>query len=269
MNTCSDVTTPCRTFTGAVGQVDPGGEVIVLNSGSYGGTSITKSVKINVPNGVVAFAASPFTIDAAASDVVVLRGLTLKAFTPGVGIGILFNTAASLHVERCVLDGWNVGVDFAAAGKLYLNDTVVRNASGAGVIVSASVGTAAASIERVRLEGNGAPNNECGLAVRDGGRASLRDSEASGNVFGLCAQVLSGGMASLNVQDALVANNAQDGIACLNGAGATARASSAIVTENGTGLRQASGCLFESLGNNLVRGNLTNTVGTITIIAGQ
>jgi hypothetical protein len=267
-NPCSDVNTPCRTFGGAVAQVDAGGEVIVLNSGSYGGASIAKSVRIDVPEGVVAFAASPFTIDAGPGDVVVLRGLTLKALTPGTGVGIDFNTGAVLHVERCVIDGWDFGVLFDNPGKLYVSDTVVRNTFDEAVRVGqAFSGVAEASIEHLRIEDSGGPNH-CALGVLDGGRASVRDSEVSGNAEGLCVQALAAGTAVLSVKDVLAAHNAGSGILCFS-AGATARVAHSIVTDNGTGLNQLSGCTFESLGDNLVRGNTANTAGTITIVAGQ
>src|SRR5207247_1665124 len=58
LNDCSNVNTPCRTFTGAINQVSSGGEVIVLRTGSYGGFSINKAIKINAPTGAVAFAAT-------------------------------------------------------------------------------------------------------------------------------------------------------------------------------------------------------------------
>src|SRR2546423_1063573 len=87
---CSNVNNPCRTLDFAIAAVNAGGEVIVVTTGSYAGANITKSVKIDVPTGVVAFSASPITINAAASDVVVIRGMTLKAVTAGTGNGIDF-----------------------------------------------------------------------------------------------------------------------------------------------------------------------------------
>ena len=44
-NVCSNVATPCRTLAGGISQVDADGEVIVIESGSYAGGTITKSVK--------------------------------------------------------------------------------------------------------------------------------------------------------------------------------------------------------------------------------
>src|SRR5262245_24695704 len=34
-NSCSNIATPCRTLGGGISQVDPNGEVIVIDSGSY------------------------------------------------------------------------------------------------------------------------------------------------------------------------------------------------------------------------------------------
>jgi hypothetical protein len=39
------------------------------------------------------------------------------------------------------------------------------------------------------------------------------------------------------------------------------------VTDNATGLNQSGACTLESLKNSLVRGNTTNTAGTITDIS--
>src|SRR6202171_5869295 len=84
-NVCSNVATPCRSFSGGIAQVDPGGEVIVLDTGSYGGVTITKAVTLNVPPGVVAFTAQPIVVNAGVTDAVTIRGLTSKALTPKIG----------------------------------------------------------------------------------------------------------------------------------------------------------------------------------------
>jgi hypothetical protein len=105
MNTCSNVATPCRTFDASVAQVDPGGEVIVLASGSYGGVIIAKSVKINAPAGVVAFTAATIQVNGPGTTVA-LRGLTLKALTPGTGTGSSSRPAPGCRSRTaCSTDG--------------------------------------------------------------------------------------------------------------------------------------------------------------------
>src|SRR6266487_2001015 len=90
-NSCDNILTPCQTFAGAVLQLNPGGEAIVLDSGGYGPVTITQSVTIDAPAGVTAFIHPPsgtaVTLHGSAATVV-LRGLTLNG---GSGSGILWD----------------------------------------------------------------------------------------------------------------------------------------------------------------------------------
>ena len=58
-NSCDNIATPCQTFAGAVTQLNPDGEVIVLDSGGYGPVTITQGVTIEAPAGVTAFVHPP------------------------------------------------------------------------------------------------------------------------------------------------------------------------------------------------------------------
>src|ERR1039457_430034 len=107
-NPCNNILTPCQTFAGAVIQLNPGGEAIVLDSGGYGPVTITQPVTIEAPPGVLAFIHPPsgdaITVNAGSSDVVTLRGLVLNG---GSGNGIIVNTVGILHVENCVISGFS------------------------------------------------------------------------------------------------------------------------------------------------------------------
>ena len=80
-NDCSRAT-PCMTFAGAFPNTIPGGEIDVLTPGDYGPLTITKAISIY--NGVVGVAGvlvsgtSAIVIQAGATDIVNLRGLTLR-----------------------------------------------------------------------------------------------------------------------------------------------------------------------------------------------
>jgi glucose/arabinose dehydrogenase len=256
---CREVTTPCRTFQEAIFQVAAGGEVIVRKSGSYGGVTISKAVTIHAPKGVVAFTAAPITVAAGASDVVVLRGLTVKALTLGSGTGITFNSGAALYMENVVVDGWNHGVDAQAPGKVFVTDTTIRNSADAGLRVTGSAGTVRVAIDRSRFEGNGG----CGVEVVDGALVTVRSSVAAGNASGFC--VLAGAASQLSILGSMAANNVSSGISTSAG---TARASRCVATGNAIGFQNAGGT-FESLGNNLVVGNGTDATGTITVVAAR
>jgi hypothetical protein len=246
-NTCSNVATPCRTFSGAIAQVDPAGEVIVLATGTYGGTTITKSVTINVPHGIVAFTAQAFTVNAPGSSVV-LRGLTINgAGAASNGINVV--AAAVLRVESCLITGFTGaalsptagnGLFFGSAGQLFVKDTIVRTNSGVGIWVMPASGSAKASIDRCRLEGN-----MYGLESDLNAVTTIRDSVASGQSwFGLFAEI--GG--ELNIDNCVAANN---GIG-IDSHGLI-RVANSTVTGNGSGLFESGSLL--SLGNNTVEGN--------------
>jgi hypothetical protein len=259
-NNCANVATPCRTLDAAIGQVGPGGEVIVLRTGPYGGATITKSVRLNVPTGVIAFTASSFVINAGMSDVVVLRGLTIKALTAGTGTGVVVNTAAAVYVENTVLDGWDKGVEVLGPGQLFVTDSTIRNSATAGVRLAPASGTARASIDRSRIERT---STGCGVDFQMNGSGAVKNGSVTGNLNGLCKV----GTGTLELHRSLLANNAGAGVE-VTGAGFV-RVGHSIVTNNIIGLVNLGGTL-ESLGNNLVQGNTTaDTSGTITLVSGK
>jgi hypothetical protein len=258
-NNCANVATPCRTLDAGITQVSAGGEVIVLRTGPYGGATITKSVKLNVPTGVIAFTASSFTINAGMSDVVVLRGLTIKALTAGTGTGVAFNSGAALYVENTVLDGWSKGIEILGPGQLFVTDSTVRNSTAAGLRVAPASGTALVSVDRSRFEGT---SGGCGVETQPGGEAAVRNSVLSGNQHGLCVT----GTGSIDVQKSQAANNAGSGLRVTGGGAGRVRGS--VFTDNAIGLENVSSIL-ESLGDNLVQGNGADTSGTITVVSGK
>jgi hypothetical protein len=229
-----------------MGQAAEHGEVVVIRSGSYAGATVTKSIKLNGASGVVAFSAQPITVNAP-SATVLIRGLTLKAVTPGTGTGILVQDVGSLFLENDVIDGWDVGVRQQNAGEVFIKDSIIRN-NQTGFWAT----TGKASLDNVRLTGN---NTGIRAEAPD---VSVRGSMISGSAAtGIAAD--SG--ASVTVEKCQIADNAGSGIA-VDG-GATARVSRSVVSGNGIGLQNVGGDLFV-YGNNAVRGNTTNTSGTIT-----
>ena len=182
VNSCDNINTPCQTFAGSVTQVNPGGEVIVLDSGGYGAVTITKALTIEAPPGVLAFihpsSGDAVTVNAAGSDVVVLRGLTLNG---GSGNGITYSGGGALHVENCVINGFAVnGIGFFSSGQLFVNDGIVR---GNGVGIAIDHAAALAWIDKTRIENN---SGSGGVNIFQG-HAVVRRSVLSGNGSGLNA----------------------------------------------------------------------------------
>jgi hypothetical protein len=263
-NTCSNIATPCRTFAGGITQVDADGEVIVLDSGSYGGTTINKAVRINVPPGVTAFAAQPFTINVPGGKVS-FRGLTLKALTPGTGTGITVTSASLFTVEGSTIDGWSLGIDFAGPGTLVVKDSTIRNQTFVGIQAqsSSTSNKAYATFERCRFENNG---NNGSMLILDNSTCLVRDSVMSGNSIGAGALGSSASLAAdTNVENCAIIGSSTDGAIVTNSFSTVRLSNTQIVGSGVFGVANFGGTI-ESYGNNEVRGNATNTTGTITTV---
>src|SRR5437016_9359874 len=79
-NPCSR-TAPCKTFAGAISKTAAGGEINVLDPGGFGAVTITKSISIEANGliaGVLVSAGSGMVVNAAATDTVVIRGITFE-----------------------------------------------------------------------------------------------------------------------------------------------------------------------------------------------
>jgi hypothetical protein len=121
---------PCRSFTHALAVVDPGGEIIVKDSGDYSsGFIIDKSVTIDA-GGVNASVTSTSIanlciINAAATDRVVLRGINFHGASVGAN-AIAMAQVGSLYVDHCSMSEF-VGTGLTAgAGNLFVTSTNVR-----------------------------------------------------------------------------------------------------------------------------------------------
>jgi hypothetical protein len=245
-NVCSDIATPCRTFAGGITQVDPQGEVIVIASGSYAGGTITKSVKINVPAGIVAFSGLPITVDPGAGGTVVIRGLTLKAATAGTGVGIT-QQSGTLFIENTVVDGWEDGLSASAsAEQLFVKGSVFRNQAGDGIQSSAAV---------YAIDDSFFENNFGGVRL-DAGTGRISNSVLAANVEGLW--IFNSGTVA-NVQRCEVSSNSDSGLIAFYSA--TLRISRSTIVRNFNGVVNGGAATdVESFGNNVIRGNTSNNI---------
>lgn len=263
---CGAFASPCKTLAGAHTQAAPGGTVVVLYSGEFGPVTITKALTIEAPTGLTAMvqtSGAAITINAGSSDVVSLRGLVLTSPVRS-GSGVLVNSAAAVHIEKCVISGFADAVVAYSwpSGKLFLTDTTARG-NDQGIRAISSSGLLEISVDHCVFESN---NN--GIVVQDGTRSAVRGSVASGNTHGISAQAAAG-TADLTITDCVVSNNAGNGISADGGSAgsATVRVSGSTVTGNQTGLVQyyPSGptSTLLSRGDNTVEANTVPTFGTI------
>ena len=266
-------TAPCRTFGQAISMTNPGGEVIVLDSAGYGPVVINKSISLIAPPGVYAgisvFSGDGITINAGASDTVILRGLTVNDQNAnGNGNGVIFNTGDTLHVENCVVNGFSgttgTGLAFMAAGHLEVKDSIFRD-NASGIVVFPASGQALATIDAVRLEGTPTISPGSGVIASAGSKVTVSNSLASGYHDGFIANAGTPN-AEISVENCVATGNFFGIQAISNTTGiALARVSNSIITHNTFGLlNSGSPAVILSRTDNTLEANTTNTSGTIS-----
>src|SRR5882724_10092543 len=98
-NPCSR-TAPCKTFAGAISKTAAGGEINCLDSGGFGGVTITRSITIScepITAGVFVSGTNGIVVQAAADSVVVLRGISIEGLERGTN-GIQFLSGRVLTI---------------------------------------------------------------------------------------------------------------------------------------------------------------------------
>lgn len=204
---------PCRSFGAALTVVDTGGEIIVLDSGSYAPVTIGKSVSLIAPRGV--FAGIPVTSShgvevTASSAKVVLRGLTFFGDGATTMSGIRLSGTSNLTVENCRVSRTQVGLEVAATGtpKIRVSDSLFED-NGYGMYWVNGYGT----ISRTHLLRN---SNDGLYAFSASGSSHIElalfqliSSQNAGR--GLHADAFNGGYIRMDLKKVLATQNSSDG----------------------------------------------------------
>jgi hypothetical protein len=248
-NPCSR-TAPCKTFAGAISKTAAGGEIDVIDAGGFGVVTITKSITIDGTGalGGILRPGNAVIVNAPANAVVVLRNLSINGAGTGLD-GVKLLQAGTLHIEGCAISGVTLkGIDIvpATAAQVTVKDTVVRNAVAGGLFVRPAGGF----IANVTVENSRFESSLFGIRVEDGGKATVNRSVGSNNVTNGFLAVSGGGLAEINIESSVAANNGTNGIHTSGAANAIVRLSNTTVTNNGTGLNAAPGGQILSYGSN-------------------
>jgi hypothetical protein len=266
-NTAANCTfsTPCRSFTAAQTVTDSGGEIVALDAAGYGAITITKSISI-VANpgfyaGIAASTGTAVTISTPGLSVL-LRGLTING--TGATTGIMQDGGGTLIVENCVISNFT-GDGLSASGlpgfaTVRVVNTTVRGNGQNGAHFMGGIGAEVSGSKFLN-------NTDAGVRVAPppGTPAfvSVSDSISSGNALGYVSSQFS---ARMNVVRSTASDNATAGVqAEMSGVISAAYTN---VSGNGIGLNGVSGPV-ETMGNNWVRGNGTNTSGNILVLSGS
>lgn len=257
-NTCA-VADPCRNFAAAYWQTNPGGEMIVLDSGGFGTLGIGKSISVVAPPGVYAgirvTSGWGIFVNAGSSANVVIRGLTIYAPGGPTDFAVQVNSAGTVSIENLVANGG--GVEQISVGTLLVSDSVIRNSSN-GIFLNGGPGQTA-FIERVAV----AAVQGHGFGLHGGGVMTVRDSTVNGGLNGFSA-FSTGSGSTINVENCVATNLFRGAIATEG----MIRLSKSIITGNSYGVFLNPGGVVESFQNNKIRGNTTSDgTASLTLVS--
>jgi hypothetical protein len=266
LNPCSAVQ-PCRSFNQALTVLEPGGEIVVQNSGGYStGFTVTQSVTIDAAGfnaSVISTGATNLcTINGAGR--VVLRGISFHGANVGVD-AIEATQVGSLYVEHCSISEFTGdAVHMPNGGNLSITGTDVR-ACGAGIVLQTNGATPAV------LVAHDSRFTECQSGVQFGtsssGAATGWMSNCTVSLCGLGINAFaatSAGGVDLTVTNCRAIGNTTGLEVAEFFGNATIRIANCVVTQNTTGIARtlAASVIGTSPGTNLISGNGTD--GTIT-----
>jgi len=261
-------TAPCKTFAGAISKTATGGEINCLDSGGFGAVTITKSIAIyceGVIGGVLVSGTNGIIVNIPATSIVYLRGLDIEGITTGLA-GINFIQAGVLHVDNCIIRGFNAGtaagIAFAptGVGELQVSNSYITDngvgATGAGVLIRPSgAGSANVVLSELHVE-----NNALGIKIDNtvstgGVNLSIADTVVGGNTNpGIAAFTTAGHGAPVVMINGTTSSYNSIGMRS-DGPNAVIRIGSSTITGNGTGVLAANGGVVQSYGNNQLTGN--------------
>src|SRR5215213_7386799 len=179
-NPCSR-TAPCKTFAGAISKTAPGGEISALDPGGFGAVTMTKSITINGDGtlaGILASLTNGVTVNAAATDRVVLRNLSINGAGNGLN-GVRFLAGKSLVLDNVTISGFTtrgISVALTNAGEVFVKNSHITKC-GVGVFASTTVGLARVTLENTSVVGNTTNGIEGGA----NSRINVSNSVISGN----------------------------------------------------------------------------------------
>lgn len=263
-NPCSR-TSPCKTFAGAISKTAAGGEINTLDPGGFGGVTITKALTIrsdSIEAGVLVAGTNGITVNAGATDTVVLSGLDIIGVAGTNGINVV--QVGTLRVMNSTIKGFDTGINLSQAGNATVEviDTTVVDNTGTGILGKPGA-FLRLFLNRVRVVHNGGDGVMANATTGSANiKVSIKDSESSDNTGVGFVTYSNGNPTSMMIDSSSAFNNVNSGIAA-NGVGAIIRFTRSIVSANGTGVLQVSSGLALSYGTNSVDGNSTDgTFGT-------
>lgn len=232
VNPCSR-TAPCKTFAGAISKTAAGGEINLIDSGGFGGVTITKSITIDgggALGSVLVSGTKGINIIAGKDDDVVLRNIAIR------GVGGTRGTS---------------GVKFTGGRSLRLQNVHIENFSEAALEVNVPLGA------KVEVLGSVFSHSDQGIWVTD--NAATARTTVSVQRSSIVFNKKSGGTGA-------TADPATEGAGLwADGAGARILLSNSTVFGNGIGVVGTRSGEIATYGTNATQGNVRNGSFTATV----
>ena len=260
--TCT-VPDPCRAFSAAISKTNPNGEILVLSSGGYGPFLIDRAVSIISPPGIYAGITATtgigITVNAGASAVVLLRGLTINGLGGLEGIDV--TSAAALLADKLFVRGFSyAGLYFETNGQVTVKDSTFMENSSYGIVLwPAGPEGIKATVDRCILDRHTSGGAGYGIYAVFDVYAIVRDTIASNNNVGFRGYGSS--TSAMGLENCVAVNNGV-GVEVQNGG--IIRVSQTTVLKNTTGILPTFGEI-RSFGNNRLAGNQTDGTFSATI----
>src|SRR5258708_5834484 len=189
-NTCGR-TTPCASFATALLNTRIGGEIRCLDAGNFGFVNIHQSITIDchdvaaVVQGVLQCFIIQLTTNVASdpSQTVKIRGVTCDGLGVSATQGVVIQSAAAVFLEDMVITNHAMQGVFdrrTHGGVLFIENSLIRNNAGPGIVAGTTGGPYGASVDNVHSNRNG-----FGLAVASGNNVKINHSEFSNNAVGI------------------------------------------------------------------------------------
>jgi hypothetical protein len=238
------------------------GEIDALDPGGFGAVTITKSITLDGTGtfaSILASLVNGIIVNAAATDVITIRGLSINGFCNGInGINIL--QAKTVNVEDCVIFRFNTGngITVNETNDLNLNvrNSVIRDNTNDGINLFSSGGTVKASLQSVSLIGN---NN--GLHARQTSRVVANNCVFANNAPTACLRMRQQGLLPSESWNSNISTNGGNGVRAGNAGGGTSGVEigqNQINNNTGNGVLVGTGGVVETFTNNSIRGNGTD-----------
>ena len=166
-NPCSR-TAPCKTFAGSISKTAEGGEIDVIDPGSYGTVTITKAITIDGTYGagfgaILALGTNGINVNIVSGNhiadaVVTLRHLSINGANQGISpglVGISVSNVNRLNVEECYISNFNTaGIRFSLGAtnscQAFIKDTSFNNTT-VGISSTSTGGITVAQVNNCKF----------------------------------------------------------------------------------------------------------------------